>query len=219
MWIALVLDTLIISTLLTTLIYKPARRYFFLTKVVASSAFLAIAVWFWKRSGNDGWFFKILPGFLFCFLGDVFLGVYNVRKKKLFFLAGLFLFLMGHLSFLVALLTLQPLALVDVAVPLMAVGFTIFITVHKKMLLGKMKPYVYLYSFFVSMFFVKSVHIFCRMPSRASALVAIGSGLFLISDFLILFLYFTKKRPWSTHGWNLATYYYGMLFLAFSILT
>lgn len=219
MWSVFTLDTLIIAALLTTLIYKPARNYFVFAKIAASTAFLGIAVLFWQKSGKNAWFFHILPGFLLCFLGDVCLGIYNVRRKKTFFLAGLFLFLLGHLSFLAALVTLQPLGILDVVVPMLAVLGTMGITIRKQLLLGKMKPYVYLYSFFVAMFFVKSMHIFGRMPQKMTACLALGSCLFLISDFLILFLYFAKRRPWSTHGWNLATYYYGMFFLALSILT
>ncbi|WP_081428538.1 lysoplasmalogenase family protein [Lachnoclostridium phytofermentans] len=47
---------------------------------------------------------------------------------------------------------------------------------------------------------------------------SIGATLFLISDAYILFLYFYNKKYEVVHIINLATYYYGMFFIALSLL-
>ena len=106
----------------------------------------------------------------------------------------------------------------DILFPFLGTAVTAFLTNLERMYLGKLRPYVYLYSFFITMVFVKAVHVQMQMPDTGTLCRTIGTGLILISDFLILFLYFYKNRPWPTHGWNLATYYYGMFFIAVGLL-
>lgn len=211
-----------VCALLYVLIYEPMRKYYVPVKTIASLSFIGLAVYYTFQSGNQEMLFRMLPGFILCFCGDEFLGFYNRIKNKKLFLAGIATFLTGHICFIGSLLSIQKLSLADMIFPIGAIGIAMFTVQKKKMTLGKLKPYVYVYTFFVALLFSKSVHIFIDYQGlitfNQALCLALGAALFLISDFLILFLYFYDKRPWSTHGWNLVTYYLGMFFLAASLL-
>lgn len=216
--ICAVVYTIPVGLLLYTLIHKSAGQYYVPVKTMASIAFICMAVFCGVMGDNVVMMIRMMPAFVMCLCGDIFLGFhYRIKNKKLF-LGGVATFMLGHIFFIEAFVHLQKLVWTDFIFPICAIGITVLVTYAKKMFLGKLRPYVYTYSFFVAMLFSKSMHIMIKAPTAQTFCLAIGAGLFLISDFLILFLYFYEKRPWSTHGWNLATYYYGMFFLAASLL-
>lgn len=204
-----------VAALLAVLIKKQYRHFYVPVKAAASIAFLLAAVYAGIQ-GSHAMLFSLLPAFFMCFFGDLFLGFHYMIQKKKLFLAGILTFLMGHILFLAVFLQIQPLSVWDFLFPVCAIGITAAVTAKRHMVLGALRPYVYVYSFFVAMLFAKSVHIFLAMPQTGSMMRAAGAGLFLMSDFLILYLYFYERHPWSTHGWNLALYYYGMFLLAVS---
>lgn len=216
--ICAVIYTIPVCLLLYTLIHKSARKYYVPVKTMASIAFICLAVFCGVTGNHLGMMAQMMPAFVMCLCGDVFLGFYNGVKNKKLFLGGVATFMLGHICFIGVFVRMQRLSWIDFLFPICAIGITVLVTYAKKMFLGKLRPYVYTYSFFVAMLFSKSLHIMTEAPTAQTICLAIGATLFLISDFLILFLYFYDKRPWSTHGWNLATYYYGMFFLAVSLL-
>lgn len=216
--ICAVVYTIPVCLLLYILIHKTARKYYVPVKTGASIAFICMAVFCGVTGDNLDMMVRMMPAFVMCLCGDVFLGFHYLIKNKKLFLGGVATFMLGHIFFVAAFARIQRLSWIDFISPICAIGITIAVTYAKKMFLGKLRPYVYTYSFFVAMLFSKSMHIMIKAPTAQTVCLAIGAGLFLISDFLILFLYFYEKRPWSTHGWNLATYYYGMFFLAASLL-
>ena len=218
MGILFLIYTIPVMMLLSVLIYQPWRKNYVSVKTVASIAFLLLALWCGMQGTNQTLMRLELPAFVLCLCGEVFLGFYNGSRKKKYFIGGVFAFLIGHVFFLISFCSIQSMSWVDFLFPFLGTAFTVFLTNLEKMCLGKLRPYVYLYSFFITMLFVKAVHIQMQMPDTGNLCRAIGTGLILISDFLILFLYFYKNRPWSTHGWNLVTYYYGMFFIAAGLL-
>lgn len=210
--------TIPVILLLSVLIYKPWRKNYVPVKTIASAAFVLLALWCGIH-GEDQTLMRLeLPAFVLCLCGDVFLGFYNGNRKKKYFIGGVFAFLMGHVFFLISFCSIQSMSWIDFLFPFLGTAVTVFLTNLERMCLGKLRPYVYLYSFFITMLFVKAVHVQMQMPDTGNLCRAIGTGLILISDFLILFLYFYKNRPWPTHGWNLAAYYYGMFFIAVGLL-
>lgn len=208
----------LMGLLLFVLLYQPARRFYVPVKTATSITFVGMAIYCGIAGNHREMLLRMMPGFLMCLCGDISLGFYNDVKKKKWFLAGVFTFLLGHIFFIFAMVSIQRLSWIDFIFPVCGIGITMLTTWHRKMRLGKLKPYVYVYSFFVAMLFSKSIHILLVDCSRRTLCLGIGSGLFLLSDFLILFLYFYEKRHWSTHGWNLVTYYSGMALLAISLL-
>ncbi len=207
-----------VALLLFVLIRKTYRKYYIPCKMICSAAYLALGFYCAYQGSHVRFFYCMLPGYILCFCGDAFLGIYNRSSNKKFLMTGLFSFLFGHVVFVTSFWVLQELSLFDFAFPVVFVLITVWITNQKSMFLGKLKPYVYLYSFFVSMMFGKSVLLVLEVISMQRVLLACGATLFLISDYMILFLYFYKHRAWCVHGINVTTYYYGMFLLALSLL-
>ena len=207
-----------IAALLYTLINKKYRRHFLVLKIICSTCFLILSFLFAFKGSSMEYYIYFFPAFFMCFLGDVFLGLFNQSKKKHYFIIGTLFFLTGHIFFITACSKIKSLDKYDFIFPIVIILLFPFFIKKKRLTIGKLKPFVYIYAFFISFLFSKCVLMFWNTGTRQTALLAIGSLLFLISDTLILFLYFHRNHRWSTHGIKLATYYYGMFFLALSLL-
>ena len=164
-------------------------------KSIQSTGFLAAFVVSSIIYGDPGNFCVMLPAFICCFTGDVFLAFYNKYKKRRIFAFGLFAFLAGHIFFI-----------------------RYYLTTGKIFHTGRLRPFVIIYAFFVTFLAEKSVRIALSFHSAAHLLAGIGGLLFLMSDISILFLYFWKKRNKKIHLFNLYTYYAGIYLLASCIL-
>jgi uncharacterized membrane protein YhhN len=197
---------------------KKYSNLYVLAKTLNSLGFILVAIICASIGDNYELFNNLAPGFIFCFLGDFILGFYNDTQKQKYFLIGLSLFLIGHIAFVLAFTTIQNFMLVDLIFPVIAIAITIGLNKLPEMNCEKMKPIVCVYSFFVSLLFSKSMHIFYMIRTTQMFSLAFGSTLFLISDILILFLYFYKKKSSLVAILNLATYYYGIFFIALSLL-
>lgn len=198
--------------------YKESySKYRIFAKTATSLGFIAIAVYSGFASGNMSFFYSSLPAFLFCFGGDVLLEVMDEKGSKKYFIAGLLSFLIGHIMFVVAFLKLQPFTFYEMIIPAASVILTLLLHLDKNLDTGKMKPYVLIYSFFVSWLFSKGLFVFLAQNNTATALILSGSALFFISDILILFLLFYKKKASVTRFLNLLTYYAAQLLLAISV--
>ena len=207
-----------LGILLFTLINIKYRKYFFFQKVLCSLCFLILSCFCAIKGNNLNYYQYTFPAFFMCFIGDIFLGLFNGKKRKIYFLTGTLAFLTAHIFFIIGFCSIQSFYVYDLLFPMIAVSTIAILIKKRSMTMGKLKPFVYLYAFFVSTLFWKSIHIFLTVARLQTVCLLIGSFLFMISDLLILFLYFYKKRRWSVHGLNIATYYYGVFFLALSLL-
>lgn len=216
--VELILYSIPLALLLCTLIVKKYRKYYLPQKAITSLCFLGLATFAAVISENWLTYCYMLPGFLLCIFGDILLGMYNKKRNKKVFLTGVFVFLLGHIFFISSTFLLQTIKLTDFIFPFFGVLLVVYMANHTELALGRLRPYTYLYAFFVSLLFSKTIRAMLTMQTLQTICLGIGGTLFLISDFLILFLYFYKKHRWSTHGWNIVTYYYAMFCLAFSIL-
>lgn len=216
--IIIAFDSLLIGLMLTTLIIKKNREHFLPQKMLCSLFFLCASVYCMMEGKSFDRFLYLFPGFLLCFFGDAFLGLYNRNWNKKTFLMGVLLFLLGHIAFIIAAYREIGFMIVDPVFPVLALIYACYIMKKKEMTMGRLKPYCLLYTFFVALMFTKNLEMLILMPSIRTTLLAVGALLFLISDYLILYLYFVKKRRWATHGINLATYYYGVLCMVLSLL-
>jgi uncharacterized membrane protein YhhN len=210
--------TIPFGLLMVTLHVSTYEKYYRVAKFLSSAAFIGVALYASFVSGQSTHFMQLLPALLLCLLGDILLGFYHHTKDRKFFMAGLGTFLTGHIVFVLAFSQLQRLQMTDFILPTLALLLTVGLTGLKDMDTGRMKPLVYVYSFFVALLFSKAIHLMVFLPSLKTVILCIGSGLFMISDAIILFLYFYKKKHWAVHTANLATYYYGMFFIALSLM-
>lgn len=204
---------------LLTMVRRPAlKKYYILGKTACSLAFLWVLAASGIRGGETEQFFLMLPAFLCCFAGDIFMAFYNRFRRKPQFLAGLCSFLAGHIAFVRWLCARQPLRWQDFCFPLAAVLLAVFLTNGNYLHTGRLRPYIALYTLFVALFFAKGTGFFLAQPGAGRLPVALGAALFFSSDVSILFLYFSRNKGPGIHVFNLATYYYGMFFLAVSLL-
>lgn len=183
-------------------------------KSIQSAGFLAAFFISSIIYGDPGNFCVMLPAFICCFMGDVFLAFYNKYKKRRIFTFGLLAFLAGHIFFIRWFAQIQPIDIADFIVPLLGVGITYYLTTGKIFHTGRLRPFVLIYAFFVTFLAEKGVRIALAFHSAAHFLSGIGSVLFLVSDISILFLYFWRKRNKKIHLFNLYTYYAGIYLLA-----
>ena len=80
--------------------------------------------------------------------------------------------------------------------------------------LRRMKVPALVYTFFVGLMCSLGVSLYLVRGGALGALSAVGGALFLVSDAVLLFLYFYHKKRAVLRAANLITYYLGMLCLA-----
>ena len=217
-WGMLVIYSVVFAVLAAVVCGKGKSSYYIGAKILNSLAFLAVFVFTVAQSGKGAALLQMLPAFLCCFAGDIFMALYNGSRRKRYFLIGLFVFLIGHLCFVRWLCGMQTLTGGDVLAALCAVAGAYGLCLLPGMKTGRLKPFILLYAFFVALFFFKGLRLALAFPLPSNCFAAVGSALFFVSDISILFLYFWKKKSTAVHLFNLATYYYGMFFLASCLL-
>lgn len=194
------------------------RQYYIQAKAVMSTAFVLLLFWALYVSGEVSQFWLMLPAFFCCFVGDILMASYNRYRKRVYFLLGAGIFLCGHLCFVRWLCKQQPMHMAELLLPVAAVVFAWKLTSLKKVHTGRLRPFILLYSFFVSLFLVKGLNLAFVLHSISGIMIAAGCVLFWFSDLAIVFLYFCKKKGHGVHIFNLAAYYYAMFLLALNVL-
>jgi uncharacterized membrane protein YhhN len=197
-----------LAVLMASVCIPRYKKYYVYAKALASASFLAVLL---ASCGN---FLTVLPAFICCFFGDIFMGLYNRGRKKRHFLAGLFVFLFGHICFVMWLSSLKPLNVYEFILPAVCVVIIYGVTASKRVHTGRLRPFILLYSFFIALFLSKAVFLLLSQVSMGTILIACGAALFFLSDTTIIFLYFVKTKGKWIHIVNLGTYYIGMFILA-----
>lgn len=205
------------------------KKYYTLAKTFNSIGFIVVAVVCGFYGENVGRLVHLLPALILCLIGDVALGVYNTHKqredsmgnkraKASIFICGLIAFFFAHVCFVYAFSLRQSLEWIDFIFPLLAIFVTIGLSGLDGMNLGKLILPVTAYSFMVALLCSKGIHLAWSQFTVTNLLLGMGAVLFFISDALILFLYFYKRKYPIVHIANLATYYYAMFLIALSLL-
>lgn len=216
--VLLIIYTILVLQLLTTCRSIEIKKVYTPCKAICSLAFIIIAVYCGVGSGQVDLLWQMMPALVLCFAGDVILGFHKVLKDRRFFVAGLLAFLLGHICFVVAFCVRQPLSLVDLIFPILSIGLMEGFSRIPKMHMGRMKPALIIYGFFVSAMFAKGVHLAIMYQSVGGYFLGVGATLFLVSDIILMFVLFYRGAPRLLHVLNLITYYYGMVFIVTSLL-
>ena len=189
-------------------------RYYTAAKAVTSGGFLAVALLAFAVGRRAlGWRFSLLLGAMaLCAAGDVLLGLANngrgIHSKT--FLRGLYCFGGAHLVFCVFYAVLRMPAWWDLLLPLALTGATALLSAKGLLRLHRLRGPALAYSFLVGLMCSMSVG---ALSAGGPPFAAAGSVLFLLSDCIIVFLYFyIRQRPWMRIA-NLVTYYLGLLLL------
>ena len=107
----------------------------------------------------------------------------------------------------------------DAAAPLAALAVTAACARHKRFKLRRMHMELpaLAYSLCVGLMCARGTAFGFACGGRRGALAAVGAALFLISDAVLLFVYFYVRPRKALRAVNLAAYYLGMLCLALSV--
>ena len=179
-----------------------------ITKVVASSGFLTVAILGGALQSTYGK--VLLAGLTLSFAGDAFL----IGETQQAFLAGLAAFLLAHLAYVVAFavngINLRWLAVAALPVIGIAVGIAMWLAPHTP---PELSVPVRLYTIVISGMVIAAIGTRGR---GGSVLILIGALLFFLSDLSVAALRLVQT-DFPTYVWGLPLYYAGQLCLALSV--
>ena len=185
-------------------------------KATLSSAFCVIAILMAWYQNHWSQLLVLLPALLACLAGDIVLGIYNRRRKRWLFVLGLILFLLAHLLFLYAFGNSSWQWQLGILPVVGSVG-VVLLNLWPRMKLRWMTIPVVGYVLVVTLMVQKASQLWWFNQTLANGLLMVGSWMFLLSDALLLFLYFMHQPPKGLHSTNLIMYYLAMLMIAMSI--
>lgn len=202
---------------------KYKKQYYVQSKMLCSVTFVVLAVIFALVSHHLEYFFGLFPALCFCMLGDLFMGLYQIERRRRNLILGILTFMLGHLFLLILLFyRSREISWWNVFVPVVAVILLFVMRKMAGMRYGKVWPLAICYCIFLALMLSKSTEIMICSPSIATVWIGLGGILFFVSDFTINFIYFYKiKNPIASrwvHAINLATYFLAILAFDLSIL-
>lgn len=169
------------------------------------------------------YFIFILAGGIAGLLGDFFLGLKDLKKKKKhnFLLFGMVAFFVGHISYIGAISETLHYRWYMYTIISFLVFFAILIYIlNQKFIITKYKMIHFIYIIPSSILFsVSWLHTFNGWQLYAWVM-AIGVTLFVISDVLLIHLYykkFSRSEYKQLKRLNLAMYYLGQFAIALSV--
>lgn len=215
------------------------RQRYALAKGIQSALFVggALLAWFSGNRLAPQSFPLMLTALILCAFGDIALGFANQARhkasathkdassavgtagvRKVPFLAGAGAFLAAHVVFCIFYFRVNPFHPLCLILPAACVALIMSFEGFGLIRMGKLKFLGIIYPFLVGLMTsaALSAAIAVGASSVFSIITAIGSLLFLLSDTVLVFLYFGVKKH-SFYRWaNLTTYYLGIFLLAAS---
>jgi uncharacterized membrane protein YhhN len=208
----------IISTatmLLILLLYHIKRdnqKSALLIKTVLSSLFvIAVLV---QPHLVSGYYNFLLAGLIFCLLGDIFLAL----PQKGMFLAGLVVFLAGHLLYAVGFFRVTEIEKLTGTGTLVIAAVGGLVYFRLRTYLGQMKIPVIFYMIVISVMLTGAWSVFgdYNLAGPGRIMVFAGAFLFYLSDLFVARNRFVKKDFFNRLT-GLPLYYAGQFLLAFSV--
>lgn len=194
--------------LLFTTIKPKFNKYRPLAKGITSFLFILIYLVL-----NDHFDLIMLAALLCCFCGDVLLA-FKKNGQKRFFVSGMLAFLLAHALFLMVMTYYAPFTLVDTIMSIVALIVLKIITYKLDIHFGYKRYIIWLYTFIVVLMGNKAIDMAIFAPSAYAILLGIGGTLFVISDIVLLFLYFKYKNNLLLQLTNSCIYYLAQFLLA-----
>ena len=218
---------LLIVCLICLIICDYCKRYYFrlLFKTSCSILFVLIALSsYCINCKNTIYFILRIAAFIFCLIGDVLLALNKKSDgpKDIFFIYGGISFGIGHIFFSSAFIYLIGLFYSDFLIAtIISLLLILFLRFSNKYNFKGMFIMVCTYCILISFMVTKAlsfVNVYSIIPKQ-SLFTITGALLFLISDCVISFIVFGKKKPPKClTAINLITYYIGQSLLALSLM-
>lgn len=221
--IVTIIYTLEFAGLLVAALPRYKQKYYVPVKMLCSVSFVVIAVMFAFISDHMQYFYMMLVPLVLCAVGDLFMGLYQIRSRRKHMLAGMIVFLLAHMGFLICFFRIDArLTWWNIFLPVVSLAAFFFVKRLMHLHMGRLAIPAAIYCVFLSLMLSKSTQYMALCPGLASGWIGFGGIAFFISDFTIIFLYFYKFRKPENRGkihyLNLATYYYSILAFDISIL-
>ena len=163
---------------------------------------------------------QVIAGLIFGMAGDILLNLRFVFEKagKKIFLVGIFVFLIGHVLYLVALLGRAKLWYVPVLIGA-ALAYFLLRWIFSKVTVGKaFKIFGIFYIGAIVLMNCAAISNLISDPSSFTMIYALGAALFLVSDIVLILNTFGEKSRFSLRITNLSLYYIGQILIALSLL-
>lgn len=202
-------------------IYRCRLRTRVVAKAVTSLVFLSISIISgWLGHADRSYFAFILVALFLCSFGDVFLEI--AREDELginYFVYSLSSFFLAHVSFLVAFCSIAGIYVLDFIYTGALVAILFLFSRLLKLDFFNMGYYVLCYAVVVSFMFIKSLSLIylTNLASTRNWLVAVGAGLFLLSNFAFILAFRLEKKR-RLHAFASCIYYTGQTLIALSVL-
>lgn len=217
------LGLFILSWMVYTVFYfRLKKELVFLLKMMTSLLLFLFAFLAVFESRNSDYSRFIIVGLGMGILGDLFLGLQRLdRKRKHLHLAlGIASFSLGHIFYSFAFQRYAGLPFY-VYLPLAVIILLLSLVFIRKQKLnfGKAKKSSYAYLFISSVFLTFAFGTFYSGINPVSIFVAFGAVSFAASDFLLSFLYFQSVRRYRILKYaNIILYYLGQVLLSATVL-
>ncbi len=184
--------------------YNNIHRWFMIFKPLTTILILGIAVVDFRLAPRK---FAVLIslGLVFCLWGDIFL------LDNSGFIYGLVAFLIGHILFSLAFISIDGLKTSVVPVIVLAIFVVIFYG-YVKDGLGDMTLPVMAYILVISFMVWQGISLYLWQKQKAYVLIAVSAVLFMLSDTILAVNLFKVSFPEATI-YNLSTYWTSLLLL------
>lgn len=177
---------------------------------------MLLIMWYAATKADSSGKYKrlIVAGLLFSVTGDVFL----LLKGNLWFVLGLFSFLIGHVIYITAFVQRRQFSRMHVLVLIPIILYAVFLLngLHGGIFADETKGYEGLWIPVIAYVIVISSMLWCATISR-NKLAVTGAILFVISDSLLAWNMFVTPMPWLGRHGVMITYYLAQFLIASSI--
>lgn len=201
-------------------IYQESQENYITAVVLKGLASLCFVTLGFLISRTTGGAETILTGLCLGATADVLLGLRYVFPKKgqLIFLAGILVFLLGHIAYLITVMPLSANAWIPIAAGILITALLMKWLFTKITANKVFQIFGIVYIGAIAIVNCAACYNLIVSASPFTALFAAGALLFLISDIVLILNTFGKERKFSLRITNLMLYYLGQILIVLSLL-
>ena len=188
-------------------------------KAFASMGFIVLGLVSFNTSSFVPMIYVII-GLLFGMIGDVTLALRPLRPKEedeTIILGGIFTFSLGHIFYLIFLLSLSQFHILSIIISIIMTLVVIIGSYMMKFEMGKTRIPSYIYSALIFLMIGQAiVFMMSHGANQGTLLLLIGAILFGISDLILAPIYYKRINTKLMVSSNLITYYLAQILIAYS---
>ncbi len=195
------------SIFLYTTINEKLNKYRPLTKGITSFCYVLIYLLF-----NQHFNLMMLIALICCSLGDLFLAFKKINK--IYFILGMLSFLLAHIFLLKLMMEYSPLNLINFSMAIIALILLKITTYKLDIHFGFNRYIIWLYTFIIVLMGSKAINLAIFHSSLSTIILGIGGTIFIISDIILMLLYFKYKNNMKLQLANSCLYYFTLFLFA-----